>query len=127
MALRQPALISPCSTFRCSKGVSSIERDTGKSERVDDHQSSLAKKYWPKEDPVGQRVTIGKGLGPDFEEPTRQIVGIVGNARESGLTTHNQPAMYVPHAQVTDAITKLAEQPDLDELGDSHVRPIQPR
>ena len=46
---------------------------------------AFAKKYWPKGDPIGQRITIGKGLGPQFEEPARQIVGIVGDVRETGL------------------------------------------
>ena len=48
---------------------------------------AFAKKYWPKGDPIGQRLSIGKGLGPQFEEPTRQIVGIVGDVRENGLTS----------------------------------------
>jgi putative ABC transport system permease protein len=90
------------------KGRGFDQRDTGKSERVMLINQAFAKKYWPKGDPIGQRVTIGKGLGPDFEEPTRQVVGIVGNARETGLSDADQPVMYVPHAQITDAITKLA-------------------
>jgi putative ABC transport system permease protein len=68
----------------------------------------MAKKYWPKGDPIGQRITIGKGLGPQFEEPTRQIVGIVGDVRENGLKTSDQPVMYVPEGQVTDPLTQLA-------------------
>ena len=83
-------------------------RDTGSSERVAIINQAMAKKYWPNEDPVGQRITIGKGLGPDFNEPPRQIVGIVGNARETGLNGSDQGVMYVPEAQVTDPITKLA-------------------
>ncbi len=83
-------------------------RDNGKAERVMIINQAFARKYWPKEDPIGQRITIGKGLGSDFEEPTRQVVGIVGNARETGLSDADQPVMYVPHAQITDAITRLA-------------------
>jgi len=30
---------------------------------------SMKKKFWPKEDPVGQQIIIGKGVGPQFEEP----------------------------------------------------------
>jgi len=68
----------------------------------------MAKKYWPKADPVGQRVTIGKGLGPDFEDPTRQIVGVVGNVRENGLGADPPEVMYVPFGQVPDGLTRLA-------------------
>lgn len=85
------------------------DRDSVQAEHVVIINQAMAKKYWPKQDPLGQRVTIGgKALGPDFEEPIRQVVGIVGNVREIGLGNGDQPAMYVPEAQVTDPITRLA-------------------
>jgi predicted permease len=84
------------------------QRDTGNSARVLLVNQAFAKKYWPKGDPIGQRVTIGKGLGPQFEEPPRQIVGIVGDVRENGLTGVDGAAMYVPESQTTDGLTKLA-------------------
>jgi putative ABC transport system permease protein len=90
------------------RGRAFDDRDTGKSERVLIINQSMAKKYWPKGDPIGQRITIGKGLGPQFEEPTRQIVGVVGDVRESGLRDSGQPVMYVPQGQVSDPLTQLA-------------------
>jgi putative ABC transport system permease protein len=83
-------------------------RDTGKSERVVIVNQAFAKKYWPKGDPIGQRITIGKGLGPEFEEPARQIVGVVGDVRETGLQGADLPVMYVPQSQATDGLTRLA-------------------
>ncbi|HLG95346.1 MAG TPA: ABC transporter permease [Bryobacteraceae bacterium] len=90
------------------RGRSFDQRDTAVSERVLIVNEAMAKKYWPNQDPIGQRISIGKGLGPDFNEPPRQIVGIVGNARETGLNGSDQSVMYVPEAQVTDPLTKLA-------------------
>jgi len=90
------------------RGRAFDDRDTGKSERALVINQAMAKKYWPKGDPIGQRITIGKGLGPQFEEPTRQIVGVVGDVRESGLRDSDQPVMYVPQGQVTDPLTQLA-------------------
>jgi putative ABC transport system permease protein len=90
------------------KGRVFDQRDTGNSARVLIVNLAFAKKYWPKGDPIGQRVTIGKGLGPEFEEPARQIVGIVGNVRERGLQGVDDPAMYIPESQTTDGLTKLA-------------------
>ena len=57
------------------------------------------------------KIVIGKGLGPQFEEPARQIVGIVGNVRENGLSNAGIGVMYVPQSQVADArlITSRAE------------------
>ena len=68
----------------------------------------MAKKYWPKEDALGQQIVIGKGLGPQFEEPSRQIVGIVGNVRENGLGNAGVGVMYVPQSQMTEGLTALA-------------------
>jgi putative ABC transport system permease protein len=90
------------------KGRVFDQRDTGNSARVLIVNLAFAKKYWPKGDPIGQRVTISKGLGPEFEEPARQIVGVVGNVRERGLQGVDDPAMYIPESQTTDGLTKLA-------------------
>jgi putative ABC transport system permease protein len=68
---------------------------------------AMAKKFWPKEDPVGQQIIIGKGVGPEFEEPARQIVGIVGDIRDGGLNRDPRPVMIIPQAQVLDGITAL--------------------
>jgi len=83
-------------------------RDTGESERVVIINQAMAKKYWPGQDPIGQRISIGKGLGADFAEPARQIVGVVGDARETGMSGRDLGVMYVPLAQVTDPLMRLA-------------------
>jgi len=70
--------------------------------------ASMAKKYWPKGGAVGAHITIGHGLGPEFEEPPREIVGIVGDDRDRGLDNDLVPMMYVPEAQITDGINALA-------------------
>jgi len=67
----------------------------------------LAKQFWPNSDPIGQRITIGKGVGPEFEEPPREIIGIVGDTREQGLDNKPNPSMYVPVGQLKDGVTKL--------------------
>ena len=63
----------------------------------------MAKKYWPKGDAVGARITIGHGLGPEFEERPRQIVGIVGDTRDYGLDNDPTPMMYMPQSQIPTA------------------------
>jgi putative ABC transport system permease protein len=85
------------------------ETDTGNSSRVVIINDAMAKKYWPKEDPIGQVMTIGKGLGPQFEEPSRVVVGVVGNARETGLgDKETRAVMYIPASQVAEGLTALA-------------------
>jgi len=91
------------------RGRAFDDRDTGKSERVVIINQAMAKKYWKEQDPIGQRISIGgKALGPDFEDPPRQIVGVVGNVREAGLSDSEQPVMYVPQGQIGEGLTKLA-------------------
>ncbi len=54
---------------------------------------------------MGQQIIIGQGVGPEYEEPPRQIIGIVGNIHNQGLDQEPFPQMTVPQAQVTDGMT----------------------
>ncbi|HMC77597.1 MAG TPA: ABC transporter permease [Vicinamibacterales bacterium] len=69
--------------------------------------NGFAKKYFPGADAIGQRVIFGKGLGPEFEDPVREIVGIVGDTRDNGLDADPPAMVYVPVAQVPDGLTRL--------------------
>jgi predicted permease len=82
--------------------------DTGNSPRVVLINDVIAKKYWPKQEPIGQVIVIGKGLGPQFDDLPREIVGVVGNVRETGLEDANVGVMYVPQTQVPEGLTALA-------------------
>jgi putative ABC transport system permease protein len=84
-----------------------VRNDTDKSDRVVIVNEAFARKYWPNQDPIGQRMLIAHGLGPEFEEPERQVVGVVGSVTESGPARGMVPVMYVPQSQVTDGITRL--------------------
>ena len=68
---------------------------------------TLAKKYWPKGDELGQQIVIGKGVGPQFEEGPRQIIAVVADIHDGGLNRDPRPLMIVPQAQVTDGMTAL--------------------
>jgi predicted permease len=70
--------------------------------------AAMARKYWKDADPVGQPLAIGRGLGPDFEDPTRTIVGVVGDVREIGLGQPAPPVMYIPVAQAPDGLSRLS-------------------
>jgi putative ABC transport system permease protein len=89
------------------RGRAFEERDAAGAAPVVVVNNAFAKKYFPAAEALGQRITIGKGLGPEFEDPTRQIVGIVGDVRENGLDSDAPPLMYVPNAQMSDELTQL--------------------
>ena len=89
------------------RGRDFTDRDVAGSPGVVVINESMANKYWPKENPVGQQIIIGKGVGPEFDEPARQIIGIAGDIHSCGLGRDPLPLMIIPQAQVTDGITAL--------------------
>jgi putative ABC transport system permease protein len=69
---------------------------------------AAAQQFFPGMNPVGQRITIGQPGVPDLADKTaREIVGVVGDVRERGLTETVQAIVYVPMAQQNDALTQL--------------------
>ena len=93
--------------IRIVRGRAFADSDTAKSPAVVIVNEAMRRKYWPKEDPVGQHMTIGKGLGKEFEDPTREVVGVASDVREAGLNKEPPPIVYVPQAQVSDTFTAL--------------------
>jgi putative ABC transport system permease protein len=89
------------------RGRAFTTSDDEGSPRVAIINESMAKSYWPNEDPIGQQIVVGKNQGKDFEEPARQIIGIAGDIRDAGLNKIPRPMMFVPQAQVLDTVTSL--------------------
>jgi predicted permease len=88
-------------------GRAFTDQDNGTADRVVIINQALAKEYWPKGDALGARISIGKGVGPEFDEPPRQIIGIVADVRQGALSRPPDQIMYVPFAQVNDGIIAL--------------------
>ncbi len=89
------------------RGRAFTDKDTTGAPGVALINQAFAKQYFPKGDPLGQQIIIGKGVGPEFDEPARQIVGIVGDIHDGGLNRDPRPLMIIPMAQVPDGVTKL--------------------
>jgi putative ABC transport system permease protein len=72
---------------------------------------TLARKYFPKQSPIGRRLHVGLPDVPELADPApRTIVGVVRDVRELGLDEQAPPLLYVPIAQMPPAITqKLVE------------------
>ena len=73
------------------KGRNFDERDGGDS-RVLIINETLAKKYFPNQNPIGQRLIIH--WEPDFAD---EIVGVVGDVKETALEQEPNAAIYWPH------------------------------
>lgn len=57
---------------------------------------ALAKRYFPNENPIGKRITLGI---PRPENPWKTIVGIVKNIPHKGLESSTEPDLYLPYLQ----------------------------
>jgi predicted permease len=87
------------------RGRDFTDRDDGKSMPVAVINETMAKQYWKDNDPLNDRIIIGRGGGKDFgDEQPRQVIGIVGDVRQSALSTPPDPRVYVPQAQLPDSI-----------------------
>lgn len=89
------------------RGRDFTEQDDGSSPGVVIINQTFAKKFWSKQDPLGQQILIGKGVGPQFVEAPRRIIGIMADVHDGGLDQDPFPLMMVPSAQVTDGMTAL--------------------
>ena len=89
-------------------GRAFTERDHSAAPGVVVINEAMAKEYWPGGDPLNDRLIIGRGVMKEFAtESERQIIGIVGDTRDGGLNSEPAPAMYIPQAQVPDAVNAL--------------------
>jgi putative ABC transport system permease protein len=90
------------------RGRSFTELDNSAGVQVVVINQAMAKQFWPKSDPLADRIWIGKGLMAELKtEQPRRIVGIAGDVRDGALNRDPQPTMYIPNAQVPDALNVL--------------------
>jgi predicted permease len=59
---------------------------------------AAAKRFWPDENPLGKRITIGMGREVQIygKKVSREIIGIVGNVKHERLKDDFQVEIYVP-------------------------------
>lgn len=56
---------------------------------------TMARRYWGNEDPVGKKIKA-RSFAPAI---VREIIGVVGDVRHTGLDSEPRPEYYVPHLQ----------------------------
>ncbi len=73
------------------------ESDDGGRQAVLVVNQAFARRFFPGEDVIGKRVKPGLGAPP---APLREIVGVVGDARQGGLGAEADPIYYIPYKQL---------------------------
>ena len=95
-------------TIPILRGRDFTDRDNAGAPGVVIINQEMARRFWPTGDPLNDRLIVGRGMRPEYDQdPVRQIIGVVGDVRDTGLTRTPRPAMYVPMAQVPDGVTAL--------------------
>ncbi|MGA2075054.1 MAG: ABC transporter permease [Terriglobia bacterium] len=85
------------------------ERDRMGSPRACLVNSSFAKQYFPGRDPIGHRLVVEWS-----DEVPAEIVGVVGDIRQNGLTENPRPTVFLGQGQLPGYITHLVVRTTVD-------------
>src|SRR6185503_12014387 len=91
-----------------TRGRAFTDRDDSLAPAVVIINEAMARQFWKDGDPLNARIMIGAGTMKELgQERERQIVGVASDVRDGGLNNEPGPHMYVPNAQVPDALNAL--------------------
>jgi predicted permease len=91
--------------------------DTSSTQAVAVIDQTLARRYWPEQDPLGQQVKFGFGPGPKGVT----IVGVVGDIKSDGFAAPSVPHIYVALGQFApiNAVLFFRSRSDAEPLGEA--------
>jgi len=98
-------------------GRNFTESDTYKTQPVAVIDQTLARRYWPDENPLGQQVKFAFGRGVEGVV----IVGVVGDIKSDGFEAPSVPHIYVALGQFApvNAVVFLRSRNDAEHLGEA--------
>jgi putative ABC transport system permease protein len=80
-------------------GRSFVDSDAATSLPVVIVNETVARRWWPQTNPIGDRLTIGRFQGKVFfKDVPREVVGVVGDTKSVTLQAPPRPTVYVPMA-----------------------------
>lgn len=108
-------------------------RDLEQSPLVVVISETMARQYWPGQDPIGRRITFNSGIPTDQQREvggagSREVIGIVGDVRHLALDEAAVPFFYTPHRQppsyhtMTLVVRGAADEPGLAAAVRSELR-----
>ena len=97
--------------------------DTDNTQTVGVIDQTLARRYWPNQDPLGQQIKFGFGAG--IQGVT--IIGVVGDIKSDGFDAPSVPHIYVPLGQFApvNAVVFLRSRADVGNLGEAVRREVE--
>jgi putative ABC transport system permease protein len=93
------------------------EHDDATAPKVVMVNATLARRFWPGENPIGKRIVVGRGPAPS------EVVGVLGDIRNAGVAADVSPEIYLPFPQLPWASMNLVVR----TAGDPHnfVQPVR--
>jgi putative ABC transport system permease protein len=91
--------------------------DTYKTQPVAVIDQTLARQYWPRENPLGQQIKFGFGRGTQGVT----IVGVAGDIKSDGFEAPSVPHIYVALGQFApvNAVVFLRSRGEVEHLGEA--------
>jgi putative ABC transport system permease protein len=90
---------------RLIRGRTFTEFDRPDGNNVTIINETMARRFWPNEDPIGRRVRLYRN--PTETGPWMEIVGVVADTRIRSLTEDAKQEIFIPYAQFTLRSTTL--------------------
>jgi putative ABC transport system permease protein len=60
---------------------------------------TAVRQFFPNEDPIGKKITLGWGRGPGTPRAGGEVVGVIGDVKDAGLEEPDPPQIYLPYRQ----------------------------
>ncbi len=99
--------------IRLLRGREFDERDREGASPVVIINETMARRYWPNEDPIGARINLGQGLDQGNKP---EIVGVVNDVKSFGLEEQTHLEIYRPFAQAPFPLIAFAVRVSGDPL-----------
>jgi len=87
------------------------DRDDAQAPKVAMVNETVARRYWPGENPIGKHIWLGRQPLPC------EVVGVLGDVRNSGLAADVSPEIYLPFAQLPWGSMNLVARTEGDPRG----------
>ena len=87
------------------------ERDDAQAPRVVMVNQTLARRFWPNENPVGKHILMGRATTPS------EVIGVLGDVRNASLAAAVSPEIYLPFPQLPWASMNLVVRTAGDPRG----------
>jgi putative ABC transport system permease protein len=91
-----------------TEGRAFTEQDNLDRPRVVVIDETLARRFFPNQDPIGRHLQV-----PDATRLAREIVGVVGGVRDTGFDQQPRPTIYFPSLQSPDQTMSLVVRTSL--------------